>query len=170
MQVRRRAVQVSALPRQQIISKKGQQMFTDEQMKDAENHPTLGPAYFCSRDVVERAMAGVQASDFKPLIDRLTKEINDVVWSGVQDHLLSDTEMNLQGAMYQQVDDCVKALLSGQEWALNRYALGPRYDHEKIREAVAKHIPKDLQDARIADLEARVAELKKELEWRREFR
>ena len=145
-------------------------MFTEKHLEDGREHEVLGPAYFCSREVVERAMAGVQSSQFKPLLDRLTKEINDTIWSGIQDHLLSDTEMNLQGAMYGQVDDCVKALLSGEEWALQRYALGSRYDHEKIRAAVARHIPTELQDARVADLEAKVEQLQKDLKFYRDHR
>ena len=54
-------------------------MFTEKHMAEAERCPTLGPAYFCSREVVERAMAGVEAADFKPLLDKLTKEINDTI-------------------------------------------------------------------------------------------
>jgi hypothetical protein len=63
------------------------------------------------------------------------------------------------------VDDTVRALLGGNEWALKRYALGARHDHGAIRAAVAKHIPAELQDARIADLEAEVDRLRKDLEW-----
>lgn len=138
-------------------------MFTDAHLAEGEESPTLGPAYFCSRDVVERAMAGVQASDFKPLIDSFSKEFTDAVWRTVQDHLLSDTEMNLQGAMWRQVDDMVKHLLAGEKWAMDRFVLGARYDCERIREAVAAHIPNVLRDARIADLEAQLERMKNDL-------
>lgn len=145
-------------------------MYTDEEIQQSLTYGNLSPAYFCSRNVVERAMASVEAEHFKPLIDKLTKEINDTVWDGIKDHLLADTEMNLQNAMWHQIDASVKALLTGEEWALRQYALGGRYDHEKLRTAVAAHIPQELQDARVKDLEARNAELEKELSYWRERR
>lgn len=142
-------------------------MFTEEHMIEAERFKGLGPAYFCSRDVVERAMAGVQSTDFKPVLDGIVKQITDHVWEKMRDYLLSDTEMNLHGAMYHQVDDCVKALLTGERWALEHYVLGERYDHEAVRAAVAKHVPAELQAARVADLEEQVARLKKDLDFYR---
>lgn len=53
---------------------------------------------------------------------------------------------------------------------MDRYVLGQRYECEKIRAAIAKHIPEELQNARIADLEAENAKLKEDLEWAREWR
>jgi len=82
--------------------------------------------------------------------------------------LLSDTESNLGLAMARMVDDTVRALLGGNEWALKRYALGGKHDCAAIRAAVAKHIPAELQDARLADLEAEVELLRKDLEWMRD--
>lgn len=140
-------------------------MLTEKHIDEGSKYPTLGPAYFCSREVVERAMEGVQSSDFKPLLDRFSKEFTDTVWTSIQDHLLSDTEMNLQGAMWRQVDDIVKYLLSGEKWAVEKYALGARHDCEKVREAVARAVPKELQDMRIADLEAEVLRLKDSLRF-----
>lgn len=145
-------------------------MFTDQHIAEGEQSPTLGPAYFCSRDVVERAMAGVQSSDFKSMIDSIGKQIIDHVWEKVQDHLLSDTEMNLQGAMWRQVDDMVRHILAGEKWAMARFALGERYDCEAVRAAVARSVPAELQDARVADLERQVAQLKKDVAFYRDHR
>lgn len=142
-------------------------MLTEEHIAKGIETPILGPAYFCSREVVERAMAGVQSSDFKPMVDGVVNTIADHIWEKVQDHLLSDTEMNLQGAMWTQVDDMVRHLLAGEEWAMKRFLLGERYNCDKIRRAVAKHVPKELQDTRIADLEAEVARLKNDLAFYR---
>jgi hypothetical protein len=82
-------------------------------------------------------------------------------------YLLNDASCNLQNAIWHQIDESVKALLSGEQWALERYALGERYDHEKIREAIAKHIPNELRDKRIDDLEAEVKQLKESLRFAR---
>lgn len=142
-------------------------MFTDEHIAKGIQAPTLGPAYFCSREVVERAMEGVQSSDFKPMVDGVVKTISDHIWEKVQDHLLADTEMNLQGAMWNQVDAMVKHLLAGEEWAMKKFLLGERYDCDKIRRTVAQHVPKEIQDARVADLEKEVARLKDELKFYR---
>lgn len=66
------------------------------------------------------------------------------------------------------VDDTVKALLSGKKWALERYCLGSRYDQDEVRRAIAAHIPKEIQDARIADLEAEVEKLNREIGYLRD--
>lgn len=145
-------------------------MFTDEHIAEGVKMPTLGPAYFCSREVIERAMAGVQSSDFKPMLDSIMKQITDHVWEKMHDHLLSDTEMNLHGAMWRQVDDMVKHIMAGERWAMDKFALGERYDCEAVRAAVARHVPAELQDARVADLEKQIEQLKKDIAFYRRER
>ncbi len=139
-------------------------MFSSEAMEKATEHPTLGPAYFEARNIVEKHMEAFQAEHFKPLLDEFSKQFSDKLWADVHDSLLSDTEMNLQGSMYRMVDDCIAALLAGDEWAIKRYALG-EYRQEPVRAAIAKHIPKEIQDARIADLEKEVARLKERVRF-----
>lgn len=139
---------------------------TAEHIEKAEGS-TLSPAYFASRDAAERFMKAFSDEHFEPLAKDFAKQFYERVNGDICAFLLSDAESNLKGSMWRQVDDCVKALLGGQEWALTRYALGERYEHEKIRAAVAKHIPAELQDKRVADLEAKVAELTRYLKWHR---
>jgi hypothetical protein len=57
--------------------------------------------------------------------------------------------------------------MTGERWALERYTLGKYGDGEKARAAVAAHIPKEIQDARIADLEAENKRLREWLDARR---
>jgi hypothetical protein len=139
-------------------------MFTDETLTEAAKYPTLGPAYFEARAVVERQMAKFEAEQFEPLIKEFADKFRERLWSDVKDHMLSDAELNMQGEMYRMVDASVMAILSGEQWAIERYALH-KYDGEKVRAAVAKHIPKELQDARIADLEKEVARLRESLKF-----
>lgn len=147
---------------------------TEEDISQSTKMEVLGPAYFASRRAVQRFMEHFEAEHFKPLTDKIVKqatdEIRDKLWDDVATFFLSDAESNLQNNMWRQVEDCVQALLGGKEWALKRYALGDRYDDKAIREAVAKHIPSELQDARVADLEAEVARLKSDLEFYRRNR
>lgn len=144
-------------------------MFAEKSLEEAAKFDTLGPAYFEARAIVDRHMEKFESEHFKPLIEAFTKQFQDALWDSVRDHLLSDTEMNLQGSMYRMVDDCVAALLGGQEWALKRYALG-KYNQDELRAAVAKHIPRELQDARIADLEEKNERMRKDLEFYRRYR
>ena len=133
-------------------------------------HPVLGPNYFAARDSAEQFMSQFEANHFRPLIDKFADDFRDKMWADVESWLLSDTESNLQSTMWRQIDGSVKALLSGEEWALNKYALHGRYDCEKIRAAVARHIPKELQDARVSYLEEEVKQLKESLRFaRREY-
>ncbi len=145
--------------------------FTEENIADGEANPTLGPAYFAARDFVGRVMVNFEEEHIKPLADAVTKAVTDQitekVWDAFRDGLLTDTEYNAQGHIWHLVDDTVKALLSGESWAIQRYPLASRYDADKVREAVARHIPDELAKARIADLEAEIASLKQSLEWAR---
>lgn len=145
-------------------------MITDEHFKEGEQHPTLGPAYFAARAIAERFMASFSEEQFKPLIDNFAKEFNDRLWNDLESSLLSDTESNLQSSMWRMVDQCVAAILSGERWVMEKYALGSRYDCDKVRETVAKCIPAELQDNRVTDLEAEVERLRREVQFLRNIR
>lgn len=148
----------------------GMDTISEEDVAASKGYETLGPAYFASRRIVERFMASFEAEHFKPLIDKAAEDFRDELWDKVSEWLLMDTESNLQSQMWRQVDDCVKGILSGERWVMDKYVLGQRYECEKIRAAVAKHIPEEIQNARIADLEAENAKLKADLEWARKWR
>lgn len=140
-------------------------IFTDDDLQQGTETLVLGPAYFASRRIAERFMAAFEAEHFKTLIDKFTKDFSNELWAGVADHMLSDTESNLSGEMWRMVDRCVAGILSGEKWVLDKYALCDRVDCEKVRAAVAAHIPRELQDKRILDLEAEVEALKKSLRF-----
>lgn len=142
-------------------------VFTDADMAEAADYDALGPAYFAARRVCEGAMAAFDSEHMKPIVKKASDEFYEQLLASVQDYLWSNVEMNFQTKMYSMVDQTVRALLGGEEWALKRYALGSRYDCAKVREAVAKHVPKELQDARIVDLEDELKRLRSDLEWHR---
>ncbi len=142
-------------------------IFTDEHVKEAEQYDNLGPSYFAAREIARRYMENFASEQFEPLIKEFTDKFRDKLWGDVDTFLISDTESNLQGTIWRMVDEVVRGLLGGKQWMLKRYALGDRYDCDELRAAVAKHIPKELQDARVGDLEAEVAYLKEQLKWER---
>jgi len=139
-------------------------MFDKEEIDKGAEHITLGPAYFAARKTAERFMASFEAEHFKPLIDEFTKRFRDEIWRNIDEWLISDTENNLQHRMWQHTDSMVKHILAGDDWAMKKFALGERYDCDRIRKAIALHIPKELQDKRIADLEEENDKIKKEIE------
>ena len=142
-------------------------MFEDDAIKEGTEALVLGPAYFDARKVAERCIGQFESEHFKPLVDKLVDEFREKAWESVQNGLLMDVEMNLQSEMWRMVDASVQALLGGHRWALQKYALGERYDCDEIRAVVAKHVPAELQDKRIADLEHEIGKLKSELDWAR---
>lgn len=142
-------------------------LITEAHIEAAEGYEVLGPADFAARDISKRYMEKFQSEHFKPLVEEFAKQFRDKLWGDVTDFLLSDTESNLQGRIWQMVDEIVLALLGKHEWAYKKYALGSRYDCQEIRAKLAALIPKELQDARIADLEVEIKELKQSLEWAR---
>lgn len=143
-------------------------IFTLEDRENSDRYDSLGPEYFAARRMARRFMEAFGADNFKPLIDEFTKRFNDELWTGVVASLIDDTESNIQLETSRMVEGTVRAILSGERWALNRYVLASKYDSGSVREAVVKHIPKELQDARITDLEAEIAQLRSDLKYYRE--
>lgn len=131
------------------------------------DYPSLGPAYFEAQRIAEQAMAKFEEDHFAPLAKKFTEEFYELAEDAIRGSLLSDVESNIQSNIWRTVDATVEALVGGDRWALERYALGDRHDHVKIRAAIAGHIPAELQDKRIADLEAQVASLTKSLDFYR---
>jgi hypothetical protein len=147
------------------------EIFTEDHLSEGEKHPTLGPIYFAARDFMERTMSGFEEEHLKPLVDLVSKAatsaIEEKLWDHVRDSLLVDTGYNAQGFIRDAVDSTVKALLTGEKWALARYPLASRYEADKIRAAIAAHIPDEIARLRIADLEEEIKSLKENLEWAR---
>lgn len=140
---------------------------TEQDWDFAEAHKALGPAYSFASRVCQKHLEAFEAEHMKPLVDELCKKITERVWESVQDHLWSDTEMNLQGEMRHAVDGIIEGILGGKPWVLQQYCLGEKYNCGEIRKTLVSYIPKELQDARIADLESELARLKEQLEWAR---
>lgn len=144
-------------------------MFEADEVSKGIDNPILGPSYFAARKTAERFMASFEAEHFKPLIDEFTEKFRDELWSNISEWLLMDTESNLQGEMWTHVDNMVKHVLAGDEWAIKKFALGERYDCERIRKTLASYIPKELQDARISDLESEVDRLTRDIKFLRDL-
>ena len=136
-------------------------------LAQAEKHTAPGPHYFAARHVAETFMEEFQNEHFEPLAKKFADEMYDKVRERLEDFLLGDTESNLHSFMWHHIDESVKALLSNQKWAIERYALGERYDHGKIRETLAALIPVELQEARLKDLMEENERLRKDNEWLR---
>lgn len=152
------------------MNRSDEALITDEHVQSAEGYENLGPAYFAARDIAQRYMEKFKGEHFTPLVAEFASKFRDKIWGDVDDFLVGDTESNLHSQIWRMVDEVVLAILGKHEWAYKKYALGSKYDCEEIREKVAKLIPKEIQDARIADLENEVKDLKKSLEWARRDR
>lgn len=142
------------------------EMEENKYIEMAKGMETLGPAYFDGRDVAEKICAKFQDEHFKPLIKDFGNKFTEYLWESVSNYLLSDTESNIQGNIWRIVDYSIKGLLAGDEWAIKKYVM-EKYNAENIRAAIAKHIPTELQDMRLADLEKENERLKKDLEFAR---
>lgn len=153
------------------ISEMSETAFTSEDIAEGSSYGALGPAYFASRRVCEKAMEGFTAEHLKPLVKTVTDEFSEKLWTLVEDALWSDVEINLQGQMWRMVDEIVQGILSDhQPWIAKRYALGERYDCGEIRKALALSIKNELGAAFHADLQAENERLRKDLEDCRKWR
>ena len=128
--------------------------FTDN---DIAIGPVLGPEYRASARFAEGVMKDFQENDLQPIIKMVADQVQDKLWDAARDWLLSDTEVNVAGAVRDMVKQTIDALLTGKEWAMRRYPYADYSRGEEIRAAVAKHGGDELLMRRIADLEAIIA-------------
>ena len=146
-------------------------IITSGDIEQAERgYEVLGPAYFAARRIAEQVWQGSDEQPFKEVAKKAAEQVRNELYSYIESHILSDLEVNFQGALYRLVDDTVKALLEGQAWAMSRYPLSQRYDAVGLRAVVAKHGGEPLLMMRIADLETEVARLKADVKAEREWR
>ena len=138
--------------------------FTDE---DIAVGPVLGPEYRASQRFAEGVMKGFQDEHLQPLMKIIADEVQDKLWDVARDWLLQDTETNVHGAVRDMVEQTINALLTGKEWAMQRYPYADHSKGEEIRKAVAVHGGDELLMRRIADLETEVAKKEETIQWLR---
>jgi len=143
-------------------------VFTAKDLAEAESCETLGPAYFAARRAAEALMQGVESEPLTKIVKKCSDDLTQGLYEYVEEYLRSDLEQNLQGHIRDMVERTVRALLTGEEWALRQYPMARYHDGEAIRAAVAKHGGEPLLMQRIADLEQRVEELTQDLRFYRE--
>ena len=139
--------------------------FTESDISDGGRHVVLGPAYFAARRVAEQLMQGVESEPLIKVLKKCADDLTNGIYTYIEDGMRSDLESNLQGHIRDMVERTVRALLTGEEWALNQYPLAKYHDGEQIRAAVAKHGGDPLLMMRIADLETEVGRLRESLKY-----
>ena len=138
--------------------------FTDE---DIAVGPVLGPEYRASQRFAEGVMKGFQDEHLQPLMKIIADEVQDKLWDVARDWLLQDTETNVHSAVRSMVEQTINALLTGKEWAMQRYPYADYSKGEEIRKAVAVHGSDELLMRRIADLESEIAKKEGTIQWLR---
>lgn len=141
-------------------------VFTADELDESRSCASLGPAYFAARRISEALMAGVEAEPLKVVAKKCADAMTAAVYEYVEDQMRGDLELNLQGHINDMVKSTVRALLTGDAWAMRQYPLAQYHDGEAIRAAVAKHGGEPLLMLRIADLEKEVARLTESLRYR----
>lgn len=139
-------------------------------VEEAKRFETLGPVYYSARRMAEALMQNADISPFREVANKAADEVRGKIYDYVETHLLGDLENNIQGHVCRMVDDTVQALLTGTEWAMQRYPYHAYSRGEEVRAAVAKHGGEPLLMARISDLEKEIERLKQSLSWARESR
>lgn len=141
--------------------------FTAEDIAEGTENSSLGPEYFAARRVSEAVMAKFEAEHLKPLVEKIADEFRDKLWDDLKDYIVGDTEMNVQTEVRNMVEGTIRALLTGEEWAMQRYPFCDYRDGEKIRKRIAEHSGDAIAQARIADLEKQLKQLREDLQWHR---
>jgi hypothetical protein len=138
--------------------------FTPDELEEAAKYGSLGPEYFAGRKVAEAFMAKFHEDHFKSMVDEFADQFRDKLWSDIADFLLADTESNIHSGIVRMVEGTIRALLTGEEWAMQRYPFCDYRDGEKIRKAIAEHSGDAIAQARNADLEKQITSLRSDLE------
>lgn len=140
--------------------------FTDAELAFGDECPALGPDYKRASDVAERAMSAFEVEHFNPLLDEFQKQFVDKMWDTMTDHLLSDTEMNLQSEMRRIAESSVFALLHGHKGYCHRYVLGDNFQAEKVREAIFEQFKDDIILKGIQERDEEIKRLKETINLR----
>ena len=140
---------------------------TDFTEADEAISPVLGPEHGASRRLSEAMLDKFDCEHLRPLIDKAADEFRDKLWGDVTDWLLQDAELNVAGAVRSMVEQTVVALLTGKQWAMDRYPFADYAKGEDIRRAVAGHGSDRLLMARISDLEAELSKANQTIDWLR---
>lgn len=121
----------------------------------------IAPWYFASNRIAKALCAeAITEETMKALAENVAKEVSGAIFDAVSDFLWSGSFEDNMGLMADQlVDDVLEAVVSGNEVLARRIAL-KKYDQHGVRAAIARLIPDEVLQARIADLEREVAELK----------
>lgn len=132
-------------------------LFTED---DFEGDSVLGPHYFAARRIVAGATKHLEDDGLDEMVKGITDKIYEKLQNSVEACMWSDAQSNLQSKMWHMVDEIMKGVLSGDKWIMDRYALGSKYDCEKSRAAIAKHVGNEVLALRISDLENEIERLK----------
>lgn len=140
---------------------------TDQEL--CQSFPTIEPEWTHGREKAQQVLAQFEAEHFKPILKTLSDAMTEHLWDLLRDHLLNDTESNLEGHMRYRIERSVQALLGAERWVVDKYVMNKYDEGRTIRKTLAALIPEPLQIARIADLEKELEkvrdDLKKEREW-----
>lgn len=147
-----------------------QSFFEASDIDEAKEWPALGPAYFAAKRKAAAVVEHIEAEDFEPMLKKAAEAFYEKLLDDAQTYLLSNAEDNVGSHIRRGVDESVQALLGGNQWAIDRYVLGDRHDAKAIRAALAALIPAELQNARLVDAEAEIADLKVQLQRERHAR
>lgn len=143
-------------------------MIEEKHIEKSKDYSALGPSYFAASELCENFFSEWEPENLEGIAQKVAEEISGKIHNELRDFIWDgQLESSLQSKAYQMVDDTVKALLTGEKWAIDRYVMNDRYnDGAVLREKLARMIPQEIQDKRIADLEAQLEKIKKERdEW-----
>ncbi len=143
--------------------------FTDEDFKEAAGYTNLGPAYFAARRAADALFTGDKALEFNKVLDQASNKIKDALYEYTSGYLKSDMQDVLESYIRQMVEDTVKALCTGEEWALKQYPLSQYHDGQQIRAAIAQHCGESVLKLRVVELEKEVARLTESIGYMRRY-
>jgi hypothetical protein len=134
-------------------------------VEEGKQHPILGPEYFMARKIAENTLNNFKDKCFNEFLKETSEKLYEKFQETFESSLMFDAENNIQHQIWNTVEQIIRAILGGEQYILQKYVLGPKYDCGKIRETVAKLIPEELQNARIKDLESELKNVKDNLEF-----
>ena len=130
-----------------------------EDFEKSKGWRSLGPMYDTARRITDVVISSLQEKQFKRIVEEASKSIADQINERVENSLWLDLDHNLHGRFWSGVERVINGIICGEEWALEAY-VGPNSPmayRASVLEAIAKHIPEQIEAMQI-DL------LKKDLE------
>ena len=125
--------------------------YTDEETKEGDRAPALGPLYFRADRIAEQFAEAFEGETFNEVTKDIANRIYNEINNKMVEYLIYDTENNLRDSIRRTVEDEIERIMAGEKL---KYISEHRASY--LRARIFRKYGDQLRNERIKDLEDQV--------------